>query len=79
MVVASIFSDPSRLGYNTTQMAYGGFLKMQTAGNADNPIDLSTMPAFNVGVGRRNSFIPNMIPPISFDQVENEEKNIKKH
>ena len=31
-----LFSSPSRLGYNTTQMAYGGLPKMQTAGNADN-------------------------------------------
>lgn len=30
-----LFSDPSELGYNTTQMAYGGLHKMQNAGNAN--------------------------------------------
>lgn len=30
-----LFSDPSGLGYNTTQMAYGGLHKMQNAGNAN--------------------------------------------
>jgi len=29
-----LFSDPSELGYNTTQMAYGGLHKMQLAGKA---------------------------------------------
>ena len=35
-----LFSDPSGLGYNTTQMAYGGLHKMQTAGKAP-PVYLS--------------------------------------
>jgi hypothetical protein len=67
-----LFSDSSELGYNTTQMAYGGLPKMQNAGNAN-----STIPAYNIEPGRKNSFSPNVIPPISFDQLENEEKKYK--
>jgi hypothetical protein len=35
-----LFSDPSELGYNTTQMGYGGLHKMQLAGKAP-PVYLS--------------------------------------
>jgi hypothetical protein len=31
-----LFSDPSELGYNTTQMAYGGMYRMAGGGNASN-------------------------------------------
>lgn len=69
-----LFSDPSGLGYNTTQMAYGGLHRMQPGGGTTSS---STVPAFNVEAGRKNPLLPNMIPPISFDQVENEEKKYK--
>lgn len=46
-----LFSDPSELGYNTTQMAYGGLHKMQNAGNA-NPYSNWKGQTFSTPEGR---------------------------
>ena len=42
-----LFSDPSELGYNTTQMAYGGLHKMQNAGNANTTATAAAAPTSN--------------------------------
>jgi hypothetical protein len=140
-----LFSDPSELGYNTTQMAYGGLHRMAGGGKTKEEIakeieiqrllnkkqntrqgdwegsqdevllnslqksspsasnamssgtaptsrlgvtpgsnrtasttSSSTAPAFNVATNGRQPLLPNYsVPPISFDQVENEEKRYK--